>query len=175
MQLQQMYTQTHAHTHTHTHVPTHTLHTHTYACTHTHVRMHAHTRTHARTHTYACTHTHVRMHAHTHTTQHTHTHTLHNTHTRTHYTQYIHTVHKMPTATMLVMLIQWTSTGTPLRLHEPVQTNPPGAGLVTHRRLYHVSWWRCGHPKSHLDLHPLRETWTVTHNILTQLSSGTHW
>ena len=48
---------------------------------------------------------------------------------------------------------------TPPRCLEPVQVNP---GLVTRRRLYHIPQVN---PKSHLDLHPLCETWTVSINI----------
>ena len=67
---------------------------------------------------------------------------------------------------------QYWGTCAPLRCYGSAQACPPGAGLVTHMRLYHVSQVS-EHLKSHLDLQLLYETWIVE-QLLPQLTPGTY-
>ena len=130
-------------------------------CLHTHARTHAHThaRTHAHTHTECmhecmCVHAHANVHVCVCACVHC-THTCRQAHTCTR----AHTKAR-PSASVLA----WShlpALGHLCATQElEISAGKSSWGrvsIVTRRRLYHVHG-ECGHLKSHLDLHPLRET-----------------
>ena len=124
-------------THTNTHIRM-------YTCTHTNSYIHTCTcmQTQTCVCTHVCTHTHIHTHVYTFTYTHSHTHTFALTQNKKSKAYSNHAKHSY----FLPVNQHWDASA-PLRHSSLAQTNPSGAGLVTHRRTVQVSQIEVIEPK----------------------------
>jgi len=153
------YTQSHIHANTYTH----TLHyTHTLYTTDTHTLHYRHT------HYTTDTHTHTTLQTHIHYTTDTHRHT--NTHMHTHKNK-PYGSHAKHSFNYCLSVNQHWDAYAPLEHLSLVQANPPGEGLVTHRRSIQVPYERLRNPELHNDPNTIRwgkDNWAFTSPVYTR-------